>query len=299
MDAATAREELHLVVDNPRFLILPWIAIPNLGSHLLAIVRRRLPEDWTERCNTKPVLIETFVEHRDTPAPSTGLPAGSMSEPLGDAGAMIGNGSSTSLERTSGSDRSEKTGNESSTGDTLHAVTGRPNAYLPDTNCAGRAPARWGPGRGRSQRHRPQGTFARVRAHGRYSIRRDYASVSSLRGEPGLSKSPVCSARGSERAGIQRSGSTRRRVRATPRHAADGRMMSGECCGGVVVRAFPPDGCARAWGATARPSGAPQALRVGRLRAVRRPGWRRGVLRAGGVVAIGRGDYLNSPSCAQ
>ena len=50
------------MVDNPRFLILPWIEIPNLGSHLLAIVRKRLPEDWTERCNTKPVLIETFVE---------------------------------------------------------------------------------------------------------------------------------------------------------------------------------------------------------------------------------------------
>ena len=55
-------KNLPLVVDNPRFLILPWIKIPNLGSHILAIVRRRLPEDWTERYNTTPVLIETFVE---------------------------------------------------------------------------------------------------------------------------------------------------------------------------------------------------------------------------------------------
>ena len=53
---------LPLVVDNPRFLILPWIKIPNLGSHILAIVRRRLPQDWTERYNTTPVLIETFVQ---------------------------------------------------------------------------------------------------------------------------------------------------------------------------------------------------------------------------------------------
>ena len=53
---------LPLVVDNPRFLILPWITIPNLGSHILAIVRRRLPQDWTERYHTTPVLIETFVE---------------------------------------------------------------------------------------------------------------------------------------------------------------------------------------------------------------------------------------------
>ena len=55
-------KNLPLVIDNPRFLILPWIRIPNLGSHLLAIVRRRLPRDWTERYNTTPVLIETFVE---------------------------------------------------------------------------------------------------------------------------------------------------------------------------------------------------------------------------------------------
>ena len=62
MDAALREKNLPLVVDNPRFLILPWIEIPNLGSHILAIVRRRLPEDWTERYNTTPVLIETFVE---------------------------------------------------------------------------------------------------------------------------------------------------------------------------------------------------------------------------------------------
>ena len=55
-------KNLPLVVDNPRFLILPWIEIPNLGSHILAIIRRRLPDDWTERYNTTPVLIETFVE---------------------------------------------------------------------------------------------------------------------------------------------------------------------------------------------------------------------------------------------
>ena len=53
---------LPLVVDNPRFLILPWIRIPNLGSHILAVVRRQLPLDWTARYNTTPVLIETFVE---------------------------------------------------------------------------------------------------------------------------------------------------------------------------------------------------------------------------------------------
>ena len=55
-------KNLPLVVDNPRFLILHWVKIPNLGSHLLAIIRRRLPDDWTERYNTTLVIIETFVE---------------------------------------------------------------------------------------------------------------------------------------------------------------------------------------------------------------------------------------------
>ena len=55
-------KNLPFVVGNPRFLILPWINIPNLGSHILALIRRRLPDDWTERYNTTPVLIETFVE---------------------------------------------------------------------------------------------------------------------------------------------------------------------------------------------------------------------------------------------
>ena len=32
------------------------------GSHILSLARRQLPEDWTERYNTTPVLIETFAE---------------------------------------------------------------------------------------------------------------------------------------------------------------------------------------------------------------------------------------------
>ena len=52
----------HGASANPRFLILPWITIPNLGSHILSLVRRQLPQDWSERYHTTPVLIETFVE---------------------------------------------------------------------------------------------------------------------------------------------------------------------------------------------------------------------------------------------
>ena len=46
------------------------------GSHILSLVRRQLPEDWTERYNTTPVLIETFVETERLPTPSTRHPAG-------------------------------------------------------------------------------------------------------------------------------------------------------------------------------------------------------------------------------
>ena len=51
------KKNLPLVINNPRFLILPWIRIPNLGSHILSLVF-----EWTRRYNTTPVLIETFVE---------------------------------------------------------------------------------------------------------------------------------------------------------------------------------------------------------------------------------------------
>ncbi len=51
-------KNLPLVIDNPRFLILPWIVIPNLGSHILSLVRRQLPGDWEARFGARPVLVE-------------------------------------------------------------------------------------------------------------------------------------------------------------------------------------------------------------------------------------------------
>ena len=40
---------LRLVIDNSRYLIMPWIRIPNLASHILSEVRRRLPQGWNDR----------------------------------------------------------------------------------------------------------------------------------------------------------------------------------------------------------------------------------------------------------
>jgi hypothetical protein len=56
------RRRLHLVVNNARFLILPWINCRNLASRILALVSRRLAQDWFTRYAYRPVLLETFVE---------------------------------------------------------------------------------------------------------------------------------------------------------------------------------------------------------------------------------------------
>ena len=62
-------KNLQLVVNNARFLILPWIQCKGLASKILSIVNRQLPIDWQQRCGFKPVLLETFVQterHRGT-----------------------------------------------------------------------------------------------------------------------------------------------------------------------------------------------------------------------------------------
>lgn len=53
---------LHLIVNNARFLILPWVQIPNLASMILGKAVKQVPQDWQDRYAIKPVLMETFVE---------------------------------------------------------------------------------------------------------------------------------------------------------------------------------------------------------------------------------------------
>jgi len=50
------------VVNNTRFLLLPWVRCANLGSKVLALCARRLGADFRERYGYAPVLLETFVE---------------------------------------------------------------------------------------------------------------------------------------------------------------------------------------------------------------------------------------------
>jgi SRSO17 transposase len=59
-----AQRTAHLdrVVNNSRFLILPWVQIPNLASQVLARTLARLPQEWATRFGTRLWLVETFVD---------------------------------------------------------------------------------------------------------------------------------------------------------------------------------------------------------------------------------------------
>jgi hypothetical protein len=53
---------LHLIVNNSRFLILPWVRVKYLASRVLSMLCRTLASDWLEIYGYRPVLLETFVE---------------------------------------------------------------------------------------------------------------------------------------------------------------------------------------------------------------------------------------------
>ncbi|MCK6555761.1 DUF4338 domain-containing protein [Candidatus Binatia bacterium] len=60
--AAERRRNIHLVAYNPRFLIVPWMDVVHLASHLLGRMVRMLPAEW-ERIYGHPVYFaETFVD---------------------------------------------------------------------------------------------------------------------------------------------------------------------------------------------------------------------------------------------
>jgi hypothetical protein len=56
--------ERHLgqVLNNARFLILPWVQVRNLASRVLSLAARRIAADFEARYGIRPLLLETFVE---------------------------------------------------------------------------------------------------------------------------------------------------------------------------------------------------------------------------------------------
>lgn len=53
---------LHLIISNDRFLIFPWINVPNLASKILSLAAKQIGDDWLSVYAYRPVLIETFVD---------------------------------------------------------------------------------------------------------------------------------------------------------------------------------------------------------------------------------------------
>jgi hypothetical protein len=55
-------KNLGYVTNNTRFLILPWVQVPHLASHVLSHVSRRVSDDWEAKYGHPIYLLETFVD---------------------------------------------------------------------------------------------------------------------------------------------------------------------------------------------------------------------------------------------
>jgi len=60
--AAARRRNLHLIAYNPRFLVLPWVRVPHLASHILGQMARRIAGDWERIYGHRVYYLETFVD---------------------------------------------------------------------------------------------------------------------------------------------------------------------------------------------------------------------------------------------
>jgi hypothetical protein len=60
---AQRREQLPRLANNTRFLILPWVRVPHLASHVLGAVARRISADWQSKYGHGLDWLETFVEY--------------------------------------------------------------------------------------------------------------------------------------------------------------------------------------------------------------------------------------------
>jgi hypothetical protein len=61
-DEPTKQQRRHLVADNVRFLVLPWVRVKCLASKVLAANLRRLAADWRQAWGHEVCLAETFVD---------------------------------------------------------------------------------------------------------------------------------------------------------------------------------------------------------------------------------------------
>jgi hypothetical protein len=56
------RNNIHLLAYNTRFLILPFVHVPHLASHILGLMAKRISKDWQELYNHRIYFLETFID---------------------------------------------------------------------------------------------------------------------------------------------------------------------------------------------------------------------------------------------
>ena len=61
-DPPSRERALYLVANNMRFLIVPWVEVAHLASHILGRIARRISADWQAKYAHPLVLLETLVE---------------------------------------------------------------------------------------------------------------------------------------------------------------------------------------------------------------------------------------------
>ena len=62
--ADVRRKNLHLIAYNPRFLLLPWVEVRYLASHVLGRMAKRIAQDWQTMYGHPLYFLETFVDPR-------------------------------------------------------------------------------------------------------------------------------------------------------------------------------------------------------------------------------------------
>jgi hypothetical protein len=60
--AAARRQNIRFLAYNLRFLILPWVQVPHLASHLLGRMARLVPQDWARVYGHPVYFLETFID---------------------------------------------------------------------------------------------------------------------------------------------------------------------------------------------------------------------------------------------
>ncbi len=61
-DNHARKQNLKFIINNVRFLILPWVSSKNLASTILAQASKTVPLDWLKMYGYLPLLLETFVD---------------------------------------------------------------------------------------------------------------------------------------------------------------------------------------------------------------------------------------------